>query len=154
MNTLLSELQLIWTNVSNKQLCHFLRYPCINVEVMTQKSSIYYQFINWPSSVFSFLLLIFHLPKQIFQMNNCVILFWKSCKKGKTCGPDKSGRTHDAHLPKWICNSYVSLTARSCFALWQYKADLNATIWTLYEHWGSGPSVPDAEVTTNEWSLH
>ena len=34
------------------------------------------------------------------------------------------------------------------FSLWQYRADLYATIWTLYGHWGSGPSATDEEIPT------
>ena len=66
--------------------------PCINVEVMARTSSIYDHFLIWPSSV----TLTFNLPKQMFQMallllkeNTCAKLFWHSCTKCRSYGPDK-----------------------------------------------------------------
>ena len=56
--------------------------PLINVQVMAQTSSVYDNFIIWPSIV----TLTFNLPKQMFQKallllkdNNCAILFWNPC---------------------------------------------------------------------------
>ena len=55
--------------------------PCINVQVMTQKSSVYD--IIWPSGM----TLTFNLQEQMFQMallllkdnNNCAKLYWNPC---------------------------------------------------------------------------
>ena len=56
--------------------------PSINVEIMAQTSSIYDDFIIWPSSV----TLTFNLPIQMFQTalvlvkeNTCAKLFWNPC---------------------------------------------------------------------------
>ena len=90
--------------------------PCINVEVMAWASSIYDHYIIWPSSM----TLTFKLPEKCFNEQLCHIIL-KSMHESRIYGPDKSGRTHDAHTPNWSCNSYVSLTASGINQKWSSK---------------------------------
>ena len=89
--------------------------PCINVQLVARTSSVYDNFIIWPSSV----TLTFNLPEQMFQMallllkdNNCAKWFWNPGLFMHKCisySPDKLNLWPFYHLT-FKCDLYLQFS--------------------------------------------